>query len=125
MNCEKCGGYIRREDTYCPHCGAELIKSEFKPLQKKFMRGEYQNKEEKFYDDYIEQQFIEEEPSYREPKPRKKYRGYDLDAYYGEEEEAESSDSGLVPIILILFIALLIGFIFGMFMFANSLRSTI
>ena len=128
MNCQNCGGYIKRRDTYCPHCGEKLnrsrtkpqnnYKSEYKPLQQRYKRGEYQDREEDFYDQYIENQYIDERPVYEKPK-KKKYRGYDLSEYY-PDEETESSGIGTAPIILILFIALLIGFIIGLMMFSNN-----
>jgi len=150
MKCQNCGGYIKRRDTYCPHCGETLKSSpnksqyrkensnfnsrpkkknsdykpiskkkntEYKPLQKRFIRGEYQDQEDDFYNQYIEEQFIEEKPTYQKPK-KKKYRGYDLSEYYPEEEE--SPGMGMLPIILILFIALLLGFIIGIMVFSNS-----
>ncbi|HEY0196788.1 MAG TPA: hypothetical protein VGC02_04350 [Methanobacterium sp.] len=135
MNCQNCGGYIKRRDTYCPHCGVKLARSnykprqvgknsEFKPLQQRYMRGEYQDREEDFYNQYVENQYkedgyIEERPAYNKPK-KKKYRGYDLSEYYPDEEETESSGIGMTPIILILVIALLIGFIIGIIMFTSS-----
>ena len=173
MNCQNCGGYIKRRDTYCPHCGEKLTSSvykshnkknnhksdprpkrkddhnpgydnkshyknhqngnsdynqgynkknsEFKPLQKRFIRGEYQDQEDDYYNQYIEEQFIDERPVYERPK-KKKYRGYDLSEYYPDEEE--SSSMGMLPIILILLIALLVGFIIGVMIFStNSLPS--
>ena len=133
MNCKKCGGYIRKRDTFCPYCGVELTRpnykpqqksgnSEYKPLQGRFIRGEYQDREEDFYDQYIDNQYVdndyyqEEKPNYQKPK-KKKYRGYDLSEYYPDEEETENSGIGMAPIILILIIALLMGFIIGVAMY--------
>lgn len=137
MNCQNCGGYIKRRDTYCPHCGVKLqvqnykprqknMNSEYKPLQRRFMRGEYRDREEDFYDQYIGNQYVEERPEYIEERPayhkpkKKKFRGYDLSEYYPDEEEIESSGIGMAPIILILLISLLIGFTIGLMMFYNS-----
>ncbi|HTX61941.1 MAG TPA: hypothetical protein VMC48_06485 [Methanobacterium sp.] len=206
MNCQNCGGYIKRRDTYCPHCGEKLHwpptesspnsddsglkshpenyksknkppknggKSEYKPLQQRYLRGEYASGEDDFYNQYIEDQYIEgdqhnhqgkreyrdegryqgdnnhqdENTSYQETKknynvgrnyhqvsgknnyqgegnyhePRKKkYRGYDLSAYYPDEEEVEKPGIGMLPIILILILFLLIGFVIGIIMFTNS-----
>ena len=150
MNCQNCGGYVKRRDTYCPHCGEKLKNSEYKthnrnnnpkfdnrpsnensgynptykkknkeykPLQKRFIQGEYQDQEDDFYNNYIEEQFIDERQEYKKPR-KKKYRGYDLSEYYPDEEE--SSGSGMLPIILILLIALLIGFIIGVMVFSGS-----
>ncbi len=134
MDCQKCGGYIRRRDTFCPHCGVKLTRpnyktqqksrnSEYKPLQGRYMRGEYQDRGEDFYDQYIENQHAEdqyqERPAYQKPR-KKKYRGYDLSEYYPDEEETESSGIGMTPIILILIIALLMGFIIGVMMFTSG-----
>lgn len=160
MNCQNCGGYIKRRDTFCPHCGEKLTSSgykshnkknnyksdphlninsdynpndkrnnpdynpgynkknsEFKPLQKRFIRGEYQDQEDNYYNQYIEDQFIDERPAYERPK-KKKYRGYDLSEYYPDEDE--SSSMGMLPIVLILLIALLVGFIIGVMIFSTS-----
>ncbi len=133
MDCKKCGGYIRKRDTFCPHCGMELTSpnykpqqknknSEYKPLQGRFIRGEYQDREDDFYDQYIDNQYVdndyyqEEKPNFQKPK-KKKYRGYDLSEYYPDEEETENSGIGMAPIILILIIALLMGFIIGVAMY--------
>lgn len=113
MKCNNCGGIIRRGDTYCPMCGMEL-KSEYKPLQERYKRGEYQDREEQYYD---------ETPVYQESETTHYQRGYNLDEYYPEEEETENSGSGLLPVILILVIALLIGFIFGIIMFSSNFQA--
>lgn len=128
MKCKNCGAYIKRRDTYCPHCGMKVENpeyqpqqknknSEYKPLQQRYIRGEYQDRQDEFYDHNIETQYINEEPTYQ--KPRKKYRGYDLSEYY-PEEETESSGSGMTIIVLILLIALLIGFVIGIIMFTSG-----
>jgi len=85
MECQKCGGYIRRRDTFCPHCGAKLTRpkykpqqksrnSEYKPLQGRYKRGEYQDREEDFYDQYIEDQHMEDQyqkrPAHQKPRKR-------------------------------------------------------
>ena len=141
MKCQNCGGYIKRRDTYCPRCGMKVQKSkykpqqksknsEYKPLQQRYMRGEYQDSPNDFYDQYMENQYIEEnqyideEPTYQKHK-KKKYRGYDLSEYYPEEEETENSGSGTLIIVLILLIALLIGFVIGLMMFTNSSLTSI
>lgn len=128
MKCQNCGGYIKRRDTYCPHCGVKLRRSdykppqknrnsEYKPLQGKYKRGEYQDREDDFYDQYLENQYVEEKrPTYHEPR-KKKHRGYDLSEYYPDEEETKSSGMGMAPVLLILLIALLIGFVIGIMMF--------
>ena len=134
MECQKCGGYIRRRDTFCPHCGAKLNRprykpqqksrnSEYKPLQGRYKRGEYQDREEDSYNQYIEGQYVEDQyqkrPAHQKPR-KKKYRGYDLSQYYPDEEETESSSMGMTPILLILIIALLLGFIIGFMMFTSG-----
>lgn len=46
MKCENCGARIRKWESYCPKCGMELFNSDSKPLQKKYLRGEYREVEE-------------------------------------------------------------------------------
>jgi hypothetical protein len=114
MICQNCGRHIRRNDTYCPHCGME-IKSEYKPLQKRYVRGEYKDRNEPYY---------EETPLYQEKENKPYRRGYDLDAYYPEEAEKKKSSGGLMlPVILFLLIALLIGFIFGVMIYSSNFQS--
>lgn len=113
MKCENCGSIIRRGNTYCPMCGMEL-RTEYKPLQERYKRGEFQDIDEDFYD---------ERSVYQEPKTRTYQRGYNLDEYYPEEIEPESSGSILLPIILFLIAALLIGFIFGVIIFSSNFQA--
>jgi hypothetical protein len=41
MICENCGAKIGKGESYCPKCGMELFNPEYKPLKKKYLRGEY------------------------------------------------------------------------------------
>lgn len=118
MKCDNCGGIIRGGDTYCPLCGKE-IKSEYKPLQERFKRGELSDWDE---DIYYDRSNPERKP-YHEPESKPYRRGYDLDEYYPEEAEPESSGSIMLPIILFLLIALLIGFILGIMMFSSNFQA--
>ena len=102
--CENCGCHIRKGDSYCPKCGMELLVSEYKPLKKRYIRGEYYDEEE--------EQFYEDGPVYPE-----RNTGYE-DEYDYDNEETESS-GGMLPIILFLVVALLIGFIFGIIIFSS------
>jgi len=107
MKCENCGGHTRQGDTYCPNCGMELLRSEYKPLQKRYMRGEYQEVEDNFYEE--RQDYYSETAEYSE--------GYDH-----EYEETRKSGGMMLPIILILIIALLIGLVMGFIMFTSNLQ---
>jgi hypothetical protein len=109
MKCKNCGGHTRQGDTYCPNCGMELSTSEYKPLQKSYIRGEYQEREENFHN---------ERPEYDDPETTEYERGYDYD--YAEPKK---SGGKLLPVILILIIALLIGFILGVIMFSSNFQS--
>ena len=102
--CENCGGNIRKGDSYCPQCGMELLVSEYKPLKKRYIRGEYYDEEE--------ERFYEEGPVY--PERNTEYE----DAYDYDNEETKSS-GGMLPFVLFLVVALLIGFIFGIIIFSS------
>ncbi len=108
MICENCGNQIRKGDNHCSNCGIKLSKSEYKPLQKKYMNKDYKN-EEHFYD---------ENNDYYEPEPTE----YESRNNYDYEENKRSS--GLLPIILFLIIVLIIGFIVGLIMFTSNIQST-
>lgn len=101
--CENCGCNIRKGDSYCPRCGMELLVSEYKPLKKMYIRGEYYDEEEQFFDDG---------PVYPERNTGSE------DEYDNHNEEKESS-GGMLPIVLFLVVALLIGFIFGIIIFSS------
>lgn len=102
MICDNCGGHTRRGDTYCPNCGMELLVSEYKPLQRKYIRGEYQ--EEHFLDEDV--------PNYEETAEYE--TGYDY-------EDSQGSSRWL-SVFLILMIALFLGLISGFIMFSGGFQ---
>jgi uncharacterized Zn finger protein (UPF0148 family) len=83
MRCENCGAEIVKGEIYCPNCGMELYNSESKPLQKKFIRGEYQEEAE-----------IPTEPyNLEEDTPETTYQDPYQDSYqYEEYEEYENKN---------------------------------
>ncbi|HOI40963.1 MAG TPA: zinc ribbon domain-containing protein [Methanobacterium sp.] len=142
MKCENCGSKIKKGETYCPKCGMELFNSQYKPLKKKYLRGEYRevddlgtspyNLDEDDYSESAYQQDNYQNQNYnqkrkknyqknynQETNPQKKYqRGYDLDEYY-ESEETGSSMWGTIMLLLI--VALLFGFVMGFMFFSTKL----
>lgn len=109
MICKNCGDEIAGGDRYCSSCGMELYvpehRPDHKPLQRKFLRGEYLDEEEEFY---------EEDQVYYEDKTE-----YEREYYYEEPKKS----SGLLSTFLILLIALVVGFVIGIFLFSGNLQS--
>lgn len=141
MKCENCGAKIKKWETYCPKCGMELFNSHYKPLKKRYLRGEYRETEESRTSPYDLDQMEYSESTYQQDKyqnqnnnhkrernyknksnhrnPHKKYqRGYDLDEYY-ESVENESSIWGTIMLLLV--IALLFGFVMGFVFFSTKI----
>jgi uncharacterized Zn finger protein (UPF0148 family) len=108
MKCENCGSHIKKSDIYCSTCGMEILSSEYKPLQKKYMSEDYSN-EEKSYD---------RNENYYEPKTSKYESMHNL--HYEEPKRS----SGWLPIILFLVLILMIGFVIGLIMFTSNIQST-
>jgi hypothetical protein len=129
MKCRNCGGEIRPEDIYCNQCGMELSgrqykprgrkrrsfpdNRDYKPLQNKFMRGEYQEQEEDTSPDY----YYEPEEAYDYGE----YPGYDDYREYEEAEEGETSIWG--TLILFLVLALVVGFVVGLLIFTSDAQN--
>jgi hypothetical protein len=143
MICDNCGAIIDKNEEYCPNCGMELLTS--KPTKKKYYKkSESINREnsskpskKKYYNDpepisYTTPHKIEkpiksrylEDPILESPD----YSHYDEDEYEEDEypqqdfkeDHKEKSGSGIANIIILLFIALILGFIVGMFMFGSQ-----
>ncbi|HHY00699.1 MAG TPA: zinc ribbon domain-containing protein [Methanothermobacter sp.] len=141
MKCENCGAKIKKRETYCPKCGMKLFNSQYKPLKKRYLRGEYRETEEFGTSPYDLEEEGYSESTYQPNKyqnqnynqkgeknhqnkhnqtnPQKKYqRGYDLDEYY---ESAENESSIWGTIMLLLIIALLFGFVMGFVFFSTKI----
>ncbi len=102
--CDNCGAHIDDQERYCPECGMELLVSDYKPLKKKYMGGEYRYKEYKSY-----------RPSYHEEEIE------ELEEEYGYDEESQGS---ILPyIVLLLLIALIFGLILGIIVFSGGLEN--
>ena len=132
MKCRNCGGEIGPEDIYCNQCGMELSGREYKPkgknrrsfqenngykpLQNKFMRGEYQEQQEDQYhpdDDY----FYKSEEAY----DYEEYPGYD--DHYQDYEKEEGKNSIWGTLILFLVLALVVGFVVGLLIFTSDAQN--
>jgi len=95
MICENCGAKIGKRESYCPKCGMELFNSESKPLQKKFLRGEYMEQEEipsETYDleEDISETTYQEDPYQYEEYGDKNYR----DKNYGDGDYKTEYEGG-------------------------------
>ncbi len=108
MKCENCGGQIRKGDIYCSNCGVELLASEYKPLQKKYMSEDYSN----------EEHYRDRNDNYYEPHTTE-YESNN-NRYY---EETKRSSGLLLPIILFLVLILMIGFVMGLIMFTSNVTT--
>jgi zinc-ribbon domain len=115
MICENCGAKIRKNARYCPDCGMDII-SDYKPLQNKYLRGEHlEDEEELLDDDYYSTEEMNNHQEYSEggnDYQNEEYRTY---------EATETQGSGLGSIILLLIVALLIGFVMGFIFFSGKL----
>jgi hypothetical protein len=130
MICDNCGANIDKSEEYCPNCGMQLLDLPPAPMKKK-----------KYYKD---SESISPDNSRIVEKPIKRrytgdsvpespdYSHYDsrYDEEYGEAESHqqdhyekdynEKSGVGIGNIILLLFIALVLGFIVGLLMFGSQ-----
>lgn len=88
MICENCGARIDKGESQCPKCGMELFNPNHKPLQKKYLRGEYLQGDESSPEPY----YLEEENLSRDtyqPEPYQNWDDYDKDPH---EENHQKKD---------------------------------
>ena len=146
MICKNCGANFDKGEEYCPSCGMELLihkstrnkdygnsntniseNSNFnKPINKydkdfrSFSSNNSQTVEKPIKERYIE--YSEpESPDYSHYYDENEYEEakYPQEEYY-EEEYKEKSGVGMGSILLLLFIALALGFIVGLLMFGSQ-----
>ncbi|MGZ4857110.1 MAG: zinc ribbon domain-containing protein [Methanobacteriaceae archaeon] len=117
MICENCGAEIRKNVRYCPDCGMDI--PEYKPLQIKYLHGEYQEDEEEFSDDNEEYNHSDESHYKKYSNGEEEYQNEEYEAY----EVSENQRSGWSSIILLLIVALLIGLIMGFIFFSGKLMN--
>jgi zinc-ribbon domain len=115
MKCENCGAEIRKKDRYCPDCGMDI--PEYKPLQDKYLRGENQD-EEGFWDD--NEEYVHTDKAQYHQEYSNGENQYQNDEY-GAYEVTESQRSVWSSVILLLIVALLIGFVMGLIFFSGKL----
>lgn len=116
MICENCGAEIRKKARYCPDCGMDV--PEYKTLQYKYLRGEYQEDEEEFLVDNDEYNHADEAHYHQEySNGEDEYQNEEYEAY----EVTESQKSVWSSVILLLLVALLIGLIMGFIFFSGKL----
>ncbi|MEN6329746.1 MAG: hypothetical protein ABFC91_05575 [Methanobacteriaceae archaeon] len=129
MKCRNCHGEIRPGDVYCNQCGVEVSarnngpvrrkkrsfhdNADYKPLQKKFIQGEYQEQEDPYYPG----------AEYYDPDEAYDYGEYQAADYeeYETIEEGEKSIWG--SLILFLFLALVVGFVVGLLIFTGGAQN--
>jgi hypothetical protein len=105
MKCKNCGARVYSGDSYCPYCGTEIYYQNsssdgHKPLQDKYLRGEYAETSQQ--PEYHEEEYHEEE------------------VYEEEVYEEDKGKSGWSVIMLLLIIALVIGLVIGVLVFSGA-----
>lgn len=138
MICDNCGANIDKNEEYCPNCGMELLtptpkKNRYpkKPTNPRREKSKPSDDEEIFSHSNphsIEKPIKEKYIGYSEPESQDYSQYYDRDDYedtepYNETEEYETpkeKGSGIGTIVLLLFIALVFGFIVGLLIFSSS-----
>ncbi|MGZ7048320.1 MAG: zinc ribbon domain-containing protein [Methanobacterium sp.] len=138
MHCDNCGAMIDKDEEYCPNCGMQLFdlppnplknkshkssassnrentvryeksSSIKKPIKQRYM--EHSEPESPDYSDYDHDYEHEHPDNYKEEIPRVENNP--------QVENKKSSGSGIVNIVLFLFIALLLGFVVGLLVFSS------
>lgn len=130
MICDNCGAKIDENEEYCPNCGMQLLDLPPKHAKKKknyknsgsFSRGDSRSVEKPIKQRYIGNS-TPESPEYSQYLDEDEY-GYEEgelpEEIYYEEDYKEKSGSGIGNIILLLFIALILGFIVGIMLFSSQ-----
>lgn len=125
MFCDNCGAKIDESEEYCPNCGMQLV--DLPPKKRKYHKnpGSFSRANSRSVDKPIKQRYIEksvpesyEYPQYFDEEEDEEYESHNSD--YDQEGYKEKSGTGIGNIILILFIALILGFIVGMLMFGSQ-----
>jgi zinc-ribbon domain len=117
MKCDNCGAEIQKKVRYCPDCGMDI--PEYKPLQNKYLRGEYQEEEEELLDDNGPYNHSDEENYHQEYHNGENLQNMEYDDY----EVTENQSSSWSLIFLLLIVALFIGFVLGFIFFAGKLMN--
>jgi hypothetical protein len=143
MICDNCGANIDKGEEYCPNCGMELLtpkimkkkdsrndnkpeNQSFKPAKKKYENSRsFSRDNSQMVEKPIKQRYIDysepESPDYSHYHDENEYEEAESPQQeYYEEEYKEKSGTGMGSIILLLFIALALGFIVGLLMFGSQ-----
>ncbi len=128
MICDNCEAKIDAHEEYCPNCGMQLLDLPPNPIKKKknykdsgsFSRGNPRSVKKPIKQRYIGNS-APESPDYSQYTDEYGHDEEELpeETYY-EEDYKEKSGSGIGSITLLLFIALILGFIVGMLMFGSQ-----
>lgn len=147
MPCDNCGAEIDKKEEYCPECGMELLSSVSKPKKKKYYKDPapishensyFQDKPQKkeyyrdpepviykdsFHDKPLKKKYYENpDHEYYEDASFQEEYGYE-DQYLDDDEEYVKTDRSWFKtshMLLLLFIALLLGFLVGLLMFSTD-----
>ncbi|MGB9937642.1 MAG: zinc-ribbon domain-containing protein [Methanobacterium sp.] len=136
MICDNCGANINKDEEYCPECGMELLTHKKKNYHNKSKNSKSSRKENSGEEEFlnynnsqsIEKPIKEKYIGYLEPESPNYSQYYD-DTYYEDdnphyetdaEHYNEKKGSKIGTIIVLLFIALVFGFIVGLLMFSSN-----
>ena len=146
MICKNCGANFDKGEEYCPSCGMELLihkrtrNKDYRDSNPSISENPNFNKHINKYDkdlrsfsnnssQTVEKPIKERYIGFLEPESPDYSEYYDEDEYkeaeypqenYYEEEYKEKSGVGMGSILLLLFIALALGFIVGLLMFGSQ-----
>jgi hypothetical protein len=100
--CENCGAKVKKGEKYCPKCGMELLVSNYKPLKKRYLKGDYGDKHDyrdhktskrQYSDSYEDSGFNQEYEGSRYESSRDGNRRY-RDSQYKHPEYKNSRYKG-------------------------------
>ncbi len=129
MICDNCGAIIDDNEDFCPNCGMQLLDMRPQQKKKKTQKKKKKSRSPGFEDTRpadkpIKQRYIENS----EPESYGYSQYFDDDEYeeapqqdYYPEEQKKKSGIRMGDIILFILIALILGFITGLFMFSSQL----
>jgi len=133
MICDNCGAIIDENEEYCPNCGMQLL--EMRPQKK-----EKPKKKKKNYNKSKSPGFEDSKPADKPIKQRyienSQPESYDYSQYlddgddeneeyeqapqeYNNQKQEKKSGIGIGNIFLFILLALILGFIVGLFMFSS------
>ncbi len=127
MICDNCGAIIPEKEEFCPNCGMQLVDLYSKPKnKKKYSKNSKSSKNYDFdsFDKPIKQKYMgnskPESYDYSQYLDDDGYKEHEFNDNY-EAKNKRKSGTGIWNIIILLLIALVLGFIVGLLMFTSQL----